>query len=66
MGFNSKKYSDNLIGKKGISFTVLRPSGKVVIDKEIYDASSSGEYIEKNSKIKIIGNEGSSLKVKKS
>ena len=64
-GYISKKYSDNLLNMKGKSFTVLRPSGKVIIDEKIYDASTSGEYIEKNKKIIVTNNEGSSLKVKK-
>ena len=66
LGYISKKYSDDLIGKKGKTFTVLRPSGKILINDEIYDATSSGEFIEKNTKVKIISNEGSNLKVKKS
>ena len=66
LGYVSKKYSDNLIGKNGKAFTVLRPSGKILINDEIYDATSSGEFIEKNTKVKIISNEGSNLKVKKS
>ncbi|MEC7858131.1 MAG: NfeD family protein [Bacteroidota bacterium] len=64
-GYISKKYSDNLLNMKGKSFTVLRPSGKVIIDEKIYDASTSGEYIEKNKQIIVTNNEGSSLKVKK-
>ena len=64
-GYVSKKYSDNLLNMKGKSFTILRPSGKVIIDENIYDASTSGEYIEKNKKIIVTNNEGSSLKVKK-
>jgi len=66
LGYISKKYSDDLIGKKGKTFTVLRPSGKILINDKIYDATSSGEFIEKNTKVKIINNEGSNLKVKKS
>ena len=66
LGYVSKKYSDNLIGKNGKAFTVLRPIGKILINDEIYDATSSGEFIEKNTKVKIISNEGSNLKVKKS
>ena len=66
LGYVSKKYSDNLIGKNGKAFTILRPSGKILINDEIYDATSSGEFIEKNTKVKIISNEGSNLKVKKS
>ncbi len=64
-GYISKNYSDDLLNMKGKSFTVLRPSGKVIIEEKIYDASTSGEYIEKNKKIIVTNNEGSSLKVKK-
>ena len=64
-GYVSKKYSDNLLNMKGKSFTVLRPSGKVIIDENIYDASTSGEYIDKNKNVIVTNNEGSSLKVKK-
>ena len=65
-GFTSKKYSDELIGMKGKSFSVLRPSGKIIINEKIYDAYTNGEFIEKNKNIEVISNEGSSLKVKKS
>ena len=65
-GYISKKYSDKLIGKSGKAMTVLRPSGKITISDKIYDATTSGEYIEKNSKIIVLNNEGSTLKVKKS
>lgn len=64
-GYVSKKYSDNLLNMKGKSFTILRPSGKVIIDENIYDASTSGEYIDKNKNVIVTNNEGSSLKVKK-
>ena len=33
-GFTSKKYSDELIGMKGKSFSVLRPSGKIIINEK--------------------------------
>ncbi len=41
----------SLVGKGGISVTVLRPSGKVEIDGAIYQAVSNGSYIEKNTKV---------------
>ena len=63
-GFTSKNYDNNLIGRKGKSYTVLRPSGKVIIENKLYDASTSGEYIEKNKSIVVSKNEGTSLKVK--
>ena len=64
-GYISNKYPKEILGKKGKSFTVLRPSGKVMIDDSIYDATSSDGFIEKNSKIKVVGSEGSDLKVRK-
>ena len=63
-GFISQKYSNDLVGKKGKSFSVLRPSGKIILSDKVYDASTSGEFIEKNKNIIVINNEGSSLKVK--
>lgn len=42
-----------LIGKTGTSATVLRPSGKVVIEKEIYDAVSESGFIEKDKEVKV-------------
>jgi membrane-bound serine protease (ClpP class) len=43
-----------LIGKKGIAESVLRPSGKVLIDDEIYDAVSEYGFINKNEKVKVL------------
>lgn len=43
-----------LIGKIGIASTDLRPSGKVDIDDDTYDAKSEIGYINKGAKIKII------------
>ena len=44
----------SLIGKEGIAATVLRLSGKVIIDGEFYDAVSESGFIEKGKKIKVI------------
>ena len=54
----------SLMGKEGIAHTILRPSGKVEIEDEIYDAYSRGEHIDKGSTIVVISEEGTSLKVK--
>lgn len=64
-GFTSTVYKKSLIGKAGTAFTILRPSGKVEIGDEIYDAYTRGEYIQKGDQIIVISNEGTSLKVKK-
>lgn len=65
-GYTSTSYQDNLLGKEGIAHTRLMPSGKVLIEDEIYDAYSRGEFIDKGEPIKVISTEGTSLKVKKS
>ena len=64
-GYISNRYSNNIVGKKGKSFTVLRPSGKIKIDSQIFDASTEGDFIEKNKNIIVVSVEGASLKVKK-
>lgn len=64
-GYTSTSYSDSLLDKEGITHTRLMPSGKIIIEDEIYDAYSRGEFIDKGEKIKVISTEGTSLKVKK-
>ncbi len=54
----------SLLGKEGTAFTILRPSGRIEINDELYDAYTRGEYIEKGDKVKVISEEGASLKVK--
>lgn len=44
----------SLIGKEGIAFTVLRPSGKVMIENELYDGVSDLGFIEKGTKVKVV------------
>lgn len=44
----------SLIGKEGMAATVLRLSGKVIIDGEFYDAVSESGFIEKGKKIRVI------------
>lgn len=43
-----------MVGKEGVAATVLRPSGKVWIDGELYDGVSEDGFIEKGSKIRIL------------
>lgn len=54
-----------LIGKEGVAFTVLRPSGKVQIDNDIYDATALMGFIEKGDEIVVIKYETAQLFVKK-
>ncbi len=65
-GFSVNTSTIDMLGKKGISHTVLRPSGKVFIDEIVYDAFTRGEYVEKGEPIEVVGIEGVTLRVKKS
>ncbi len=64
-GFVVKPAPEPLKGKRGVAYTVLRPSGKVMIDDKIYDAYTRGEYIEKGDAIEVLDDETSSLRVRK-
>jgi membrane-bound serine protease (ClpP class) len=64
-GYTSSIYQSSLLGKEGITSTRLMPSGRVIIEDEVYDAYSRGEFIDQGEKIKVISTEGTSLKVKK-
>ena len=58
-GYSStdKKYL-TLMDKEGISITDLRPSGKVMIENEVYDVVTDGNYLPKETQIKVSKIEG--------
>ena len=63
-GFVSHSTSDELVGKKGVAITTLRPAGTAKIDGNRVDVVSESEYIEKGQKIKVIAVEGIRVVVK--
>lgn len=65
-GYISTFVTESLKGRKGIAQTVLRPSGKVFIDGTTYDAYTQGEFIDRGEPIEVIGDETTSLRVRKS
>ena len=54
-----------LIGAEGEAYTVMRPSGKVLINEQLHDATALTGYIEKGEKVKVVKFETASLFVKK-
>ena len=56
-------HQKEMIGKTGIAYTILRPSGRVEIDGEIFDAKAEIGYIEKGEKVKVIRDEAGQLYV---
>jgi len=63
VGVNSKE--NELIGMQGIAFTILRPSGKVEIGGDIYDATALTSYIDKGELIEVVKYETAQLFVRK-
>lgn len=54
---------ESMVGKEGVAATVLRPSGKVMIDGDYYDGVSESGFIEKGSAVKVIRYENAQVYV---
>lgn len=54
-----------MTGHTGVAVTALRPAGKVRIDGQIYDASSTGEYIDAGSSVRVVRYETAQIFVEK-
>lgn len=55
---------NKLLGKTGITLSMLRPSGKISIDGDTYDAITEGNFIQPNKPIKVYRIEGFKIIVK--
>jgi len=55
----------SLVGKQGVAFTMLRPSGKVEIEDDIYDATALTGFIDKGETVKVVKYETSQVFVVK-
>lgn len=62
---SSDKTYKEMLGKTGHAHTVLRPSGKVIIDDEIYDATALSGFIDRGEEVEVIRYETSQLFVRK-
>lgn len=63
-GYHASSNPTSIMGHRGAAHTVLRPSGKVMIEGKLYDAYTPGGYIEKGTAVEVVDDSGSSLKVK--
>ena len=63
-GYNSMNMEyEQLVGKEGITLNDLRPVGTVKINKKDYSAVSDGQWIPKNSKVKVTQVDGTKILV---
>jgi membrane-bound ClpP family serine protease len=64
-GYSASKDKSYLVGKEGTSLTVLRPSGTAYIDGERVNVITKGEFIPKDTKIKVKQADGARLLVER-
>ncbi|PKV75868.1 NfeD family protein [Pontibacter ramchanderi] len=64
-GYRSSNSAEHLIGKTGIAFTRMAPSGRVMIDDNMYDAQARDGFIEKGDMVQVIDQSTFALRVKK-
>jgi membrane-bound serine protease (ClpP class) len=57
------KHQKDMLGRDGVSVTVLRPSGKVQIDDEIFDAVAEEGYINKGETVIVTKDEAGQIYV---
>lgn len=63
-GYVSNVNRLDLIGRKGVTVTDLRPAGIAVIDEERIDVVSEGSFIAKDAIVRVIKTEGSRIVVR--
>lgn len=64
-GYSANSRKMPLLGKIGVTYTILRPSGKVLVEGELYDAVTRGDHIEKGHDIEVISDDNNTIKVKR-
>lgn len=62
---SADKIYASMIGKQGKTYTILRPSGKIIIDDEIFDATALTSYIDKGEDIEVVKYANAQLFVRK-
>lgn len=63
-GYHASTFNQQLIGKRGVCLSDLKPSGHIQIDQEMHQAISQTGYIDKDSPIEVIGGRGGYFLVK--
>lgn len=64
-GYSSGRNMKHLLDMEGVALSELRPAGFIEIDGEKLDALSEGEFISKNSLVKVVRVEGSKIYVRR-
>lgn len=60
---SDEKY-EHIIGKEGVTQSILRPVGKIIVEEEVYDAFSDAGFIDREKRIRVIGYRNAQLVVR--
>lgn len=63
-GFTSNESHQQLLGQRGVTISILRPSGKIKIAGEIYYVSSDDKFIEKDKQVIVVNVDGNKIFVR--
>ena len=64
-GYVATGEHEALLGKEGVAYTPLRPSGTGLIDGRRVNVAADGEFIERDSQIRVVEVEGNRVVVRK-
>lgn len=64
-GYHALRNDEQVLDKTGVAQTDLHPSGAALIDGKRIDVITSGEYIQKGEKVKVVHIEGRRILVEK-
>lgn len=53
-GYNSKNNHSVLLGKSGVTKTILRPTGRIEVEGKAYDAKSDSDFIGKDKEVEVV------------
>ncbi len=64
-GYEAVDKRQDLLGKTGVAQTVLRPSGRVLINGKLVDVITDGEFYEPGTNVKVVAVTGGRTVVRK-
>lgn len=64
-GFSSSRNFDFLVGKQGVSRSILRPAGRAQISGQTYDVVTTGEFVAPDTPVEVVEVSGSRIVVRK-
>ncbi|ARS34642.1 NfeD family protein [Pontibacter actiniarum] len=64
-GYRSANTAEHLVGRTGVAYTRMAPSGRIMIDDVLYDAQAREGFIEKGDTVQVIDQSTFALRVKR-